>query len=251
MLTKIISLSLISCLYLQNFVTPLKPCVYKNDKSVYVENSNEPQYEYYGKQYKLVASLPDKDIKLFARTSCGYPGLYDEFVLSVNEKTKRFTNWKSATSFFRPKLILSDINNDKVEELIIILTTGTGSDVHMEEIHILDMDFNEYLIANPLIIIKGNVNTKMTQKENDVLIQVKLNDEEYNIKKDKSDAGVWFKDVAFGGIIHWKVINDKLYAHIDAQVSPSGFVGTVIIEYKFENNVFTLDSISFEESAQF
>lgn len=241
MLFKIISLTLISCLYLQNFAVPLNQLLYKNDKYTYVETSSNPHY-------KLIASIPDKNIKLFAST-CQYPDLYDNFLLNINGKEKIY-RWESTTSTtFSPKLILSDINNDKVEELIIILTSGTGSDVHIEEIHILDMNnFHEYLIADPLIIINENVSTKITKKENDVLIQVKLNDKEYNIKKDKSDAGLWFEDIAFGGMVHWKIIDNKLYTYLDAQVSPSGFIGTIIIRYKFYNNIFNLDNISFEVS---
>lgn len=208
---------------------------------MYVETSNNPQY-------KLVASLPKKNIKLFALSS-QYAGNYDNFLLSVNGKIAVF-KWRSETSItFSPKLILSDINNDKVEELSIILTTGSGSDIHMEDIHIINMNtLNEYTVTNPLIIIKEKVTTQITKKDRDVLIQVKLNSNQYNIKKDTTYAGTWFENVYFGNSIHWKVTDNKLYAYIDAQVSPSGYVGTVKIQYKFENNIFNLDNISFELS---
>lgn len=70
------------------------------------------------------------------------------------------------------------------------------------------------------------------------------------IKKHKSDAGFWFEDVGFGSIIHWEVIDNKLYAHLSAQVSPAGFIGTATIQYKLKNDVFNLENISFKESSK-
>lgn len=241
MLYKIISLSLISCLCLQNNSVLQNKSFHKTDKNVYVETSNSPHY-------KLVASLPNKNIKLFGLSSQSND-IYDKFLLNVNGKTKIF-NWKNVTSTtFSPKIILSDINNDNVEELIIILTTGTGSDLHVEDIHIINPNtLSEYTLIDPLVIIKEHVATKITNKDIEVLIQIKLNGNEFNIKKQKTYAGSWFEDVYFGNDIHWEVVNKKLYAHIGAQVSPAGYIGIITIEYKFENNAFKLSNISFKES---
>jgi hypothetical protein len=50
----------------------------------------------------------------------------------------------------------------------------------------------------------------------------------------------------FGNSIHWKVIDNKLLAYIDGQVSPSGYIGILTIQYKIENNTFKPDKISFD-----
>jgi hypothetical protein len=109
-------------------------------------------------------------------------------------------------------------------------------------------NFYEYLIVAPLIIIKENVYTKIIEKENSVLIQLKLNDKEYNIKKDKSDAELWFDDISFGRVVDWRIIDNNLYAYLNAQVYPSGSIGTITIKYKSKNDVFNLDNIAFKES---
>lgn len=243
MLFKIISFSLISYLCLQNNLIVLDKIFYKIENSVStqaLDNSN------YG--YELVAALPDKNIKLFGLSSQAND-IYDEFLLSVNGKTANF-KWKSEKSItFSPKLILSDINYDNIEELIIIMTTGTGSDFHTEDIHIINLNtLNKYNVADPLSIIKEHVTTKITEKKTDMLIEIKLNDNKFNIKKDKTYAGTWFENIHFGYNIHWDVVNNKLYAYIGAQVSPAGYIGIIAIEYKFENNRFSLDNIYFKES---
>lgn len=123
MIFKIICLNLISYLYLQNSIISLNPILYERSKYVCVESFNKSQH-------KLIASLANRNIKLFALSS-QQSETYDTFLLSVNNKTKVF-KWSSETSVvFSPEIILSDINNDKDEELIIILTTGSGSDIHM------------------------------------------------------------------------------------------------------------------------
>lgn len=241
MLYKIISLSLISCLWLQSNLVLQNKSFYKTDKNLYVETINNPSY-------KLVASLQNKNVKLFGLSSQSND-IYDKFLININGKTKYF-NWKNVTSeTFSPKIILSDINSDNVEELIIILTTGTGSDLHVEDIHIINPNtFREYAINDPLVIIKEHVATKITNGDKEVLIQIKLNGNEFNIEKQKDYAGSWFEDVYFGNDNHWEVVNKKLYAHIGAQVSPAGYIGIITIEYKFENNEFNLSDISFKES---
>lgn len=256
MLLKIISLSLISCLYLQNFVVPLNQCIYKNDKYIEVSDKTQyefegEQYEFKGEQYELVASVPNKNIKLYAIESCNYPGEYNKFLLSINE-TKGIFRWRSLSFKVRPQLILSDVDNDNVEELIVILTTKSGTGFHEQEIHVINNIegfFYEYLITNPLIIIKENVTSQITQREEDVLIQLKLNDKEYKYIKNKDYSPIWFDKVYFGNIIRWEVTDNKLFVRVPGQISAVGFIGDLVIQYKFnpENEFFNLDKITYEE----
>lgn len=243
MKTKIITLCLISLLTVHdNFVTSAVQ-VSQNDKNICIATTSKPSY-------KLVSSLLDKNIKLFALSSLNND-IYDEFLLDVNGKTRGF-HWKSVTAIpFAPQLNLNDLNNDNGDELSIILTTGTGSDLHMEDIHILNpITLNEYPITDPLALINEQVNSQITKNDKNVLIGIKLKGNEYLITKNISDAGYWFDNVGFGSNIHWRIINNKLYADVDAQVSPSGFVGTVTIEYKYENSKFILSNIYFDEAEQ-
>jgi hypothetical protein len=240
MKTKLITLCLISILTVHdNFVTSALQ-VSESNKNICVATTSNASYN-------LVASLPGKNIKLFALSSLNND-IYDEFLLDVNGKTKAF-HWNNVTAIpFAPQLNVNDLNNDNNDELSIILTTGTGSDLHMEDIHILNpITLNEYPITAPLALINEQVNSQITKNDKNVLIRIKLKGNEYLITKNISDAGYWFHNVYFGNSLHWRISNNKLYVDVDAQVSPSGFVGTVTIEYKYENAKFILCNISFQE----
>lgn len=103
----------------------------------------------------------------------------------------------------------------------------------------------EYTITNSLSIIEEKVTTQISKIDKDVLVRIRLNSDEYNIKKSKDYATIWFENVYSGNSIHWRIDSNKLYAYINAQVSPSGYIGTVVIEYNFKNNIFNLNNISF------
>lgn len=258
MLFIIISLSLISCLALQNFATPLNQCIYKNNTYVKDEGAGDEYYEFAGRRYKLIASLPEKNIKLYAIRSCDYPGWYTKFILKIKDDARNFyKGWTSDTTPSQsPVLILSDVNNDKIDELIIIFTVGTGTGYRDEEIHIINtnpletLDYKEYFIANPLMIIKEKVTTQITKNEDGLLIQFKINDNEYTVKKDKIYAEYFDSDsyVVFTSGVEWKVINDKIYAYIDAGLM-GVILGNIVIEYKYnpQSQVFNVGKIYFEE----
>ena len=197
------------------------------------------------KDYKLVASLPSENISLFAQSNKS-KDIYNKFILIANKKTT-VLDWENvANSTFLPKLLLSDVNKDGNKELIVILTTGTGSDLHLENIHILELpNLKEINILNPFNIINENVTTKIISKDDKVLIAISINNSITEIVKDKSYTPLWFNNVAFGSEIHWRINNDIIYADVDAQVSPSGYVGTIVIEYEFNGDMLTLKKIRF------
>ena len=103
-------------------------------------------------------------------------------------------------------------------------------------------------ISLVFILPNEQVNSQITKNDKNVLIRIKLKGNEYLITRNISDAGYWFDNVHFGNSLHWRISNNKLYVDVDAQVSPSGFVGTVTIEYKYEIAKFILSNISFEEA---
>ncbi|WBW95248.1 hypothetical protein [Oceanirhabdus sp. W0125-5] len=258
MLFKFISLSLISCLALQNFATPLDQCIYKNNTYVKDEGTSDEYYKFSDEKYKLIASLPEKNIKLYAIRSCDYPGLYTKFILKIKDDVRNFyIGWYSLTSPYQnPVLILSDVNNDKIDELIIISTVATGTGLRDEEIHIINinpletLDYKEYFIANPLMIIKEKVTTKITKNEDGLLVYFKINGNDYTVRKDKKFAEYFVPDsyVVFTSGVEWEVINDKIYAHADAGLM-GVILGNIVIEYKYipQSQVFNVDKIYFDK----
>ncbi|MGH4139860.1 hypothetical protein [Clostridium sp.] len=53
---------------------------------------------------------------------------------------------------------------------------------------------------------------------------------------------------SFGNLTHYDIKNNILTVRVGAQVSPSGFVGEVVITYKFLDNKYVLKDTTFEYS---
>jgi len=179
-----------------------------------------------------VAGVPEAEAKLYPFQEVN--GMYDGFILEVKGKRQYF-DWKNVSNpTFAPQLLFNDINQDGEKELIIILTTGTGTGVHHEAIHVINPGtFAETDVEDPADIVKQNVNTKMEVDGDNVDIQIITGDEKTMIRKEKGDAGLWFDNVGFQNAYHYKVINNELLVSIGAQVSPGMFAGEIQAAYIF------------------
>lgn len=219
-----------------------------NSNLFYSNKKALTSYTTFSENNKLIASLPKHSVKLFA-INPQQEGVYKGLMLYIDCKWAIF-HWKSDSNpTFQPKLHLADLNNDKKNELIIIITTGTGSDIHIEEVHVINpYNFSEIKVANPLDIVKNTVQTTITKRNDDVFIKITLNKKTKIIKRKNSDVGFWFENVYFGNLTHYDIKNNLLTVRVGAQVSPSGFVGEVVITYKFLDNKYVLKEIIFEYS---
>ncbi|MGI6550403.1 MAG: copper amine oxidase N-terminal domain-containing protein [Syntrophomonadales bacterium] len=171
-------------------------------------------------------------------------GMYDGFILEVNGNRQYF-NWKNISNpTFAPRIVLTDINQDDEEELIIILTTGNGTGVHIEDIHVLNPDtFTEFEVEAPAEIVKQNIVTGIAPDGDQVTIHIKIGDEETKVYKDKDYAATWFDSVSIGNNRRYEVIDNKLVAKMVAQVSPAGFIGEIEATYVFDHGRYRAESI--------
>lgn len=200
-------------------------------------NINKPHF---------VTSLPEAKTKLYSLQEIN--GMYDGFVLEVNGNRKYF-DWRNLiSSTWKPQLLFSDLNQDSEKELIIILTTATGTGVHQEEIHIINpKNLIEIEVENPADIIKQKVNTEIKYSGNNAAIQITIDDQKTMISKEKGYASEWFDNVFFGNIYRYEVINNELVVNIPAQVSSAGFIGEIQITYIFYNGKYSAKTIKFTQ----
>ncbi len=206
------------------------------DEENQVVNINKPYF---------VSSLPEAEAKLYPFEEIN--GMYDGFILEVQGKRQYF-DWKNVSNpTFAPELLFNDINQDEEKDLIIILTNGTGTGVHTEDIHVLNPDtFSEIDVEDPADIVKQNVKTKIELNGDQAAIQIIIDDEETIIYKDKEDAALWFDYVGFGSSYRYEVIDDKLMINIRAQVSPGMFVGEIQADYVLNEGKYKAETINFE-----
>lgn len=192
----------------------------------------------------FVCSNPEAKARLYPFQEIN--GMYDGFILEVNGNRQYF-NWKNVSNpTFAPRIIFTDINQDDEEELIIILTTGTGTGVHIEDIHVLNPGtFTEFEVEAPAEIVKQNIVTGIACDGDQVVIHIKIGDEETTVYKDKDYAAAWFDSVSVGDNLHHEVIDNKLVVKMGVQASPAGFVGEIEATYVFENGKYRVKSITY------
>ena len=154
-----------------------------------------------------------------------------------------------------PKIIYEDINQDKKKELIIILTKGHGTGLIEQEAYLFHIeqkaidegvvDFPvEVLIDNPITIIMKNVKTQLTLDN----AKISIDDKHYTI--DIKSLGIkdehLFGDVHFGNITKYEVTDNQFIAKITGQISPTAFIGEIVIVYEYRDKMYQAKSIKFQ-----
>ncbi|NRD80209.1 hypothetical protein HPT25_23030 [Bacillus sp. BRMEA1] len=192
-------------------------------------------------EYEVVSKLNKEDIVLYAKKM---NGLYRDFKIDFKGETYFRPFWMCVTNpTYAPELFYKDINKDGKKELIITLTKGTGSGVHDEEVYVYRYTNGlvEVLVDNPLAIIYKNVKTKLTTKKAEIIVGNKVSI--FDTKQ--IEPAHLFEDIAFGGIIDYEVINNKLMARVSGQITPAMSVGDIIIVYEYRNKMYQAKSIEF------
>ena len=210
------------------------------------------------KNQVLLSEIPNEEI--YALDSDEGKSVYEDILLNVKGKKKRF-NWIVDSGLsFRPELILTDINNDGKKELVIIITTGHGTGINTQEVHIFKEEtLEEIKVQNPFDIISKNVKTKVYKDENSVKVYININGKEsvisskklnelYNDQNNKKNFGdtLFFRD-----FLIYEVYNEKLKAIVGGDIFFWNYLVNIKIDYKFESNMLVVDKIYFDVTEYF
>lgn len=199
----------------------------------------------------LLAGLPTENIYLYAKSEKDNSELYDGVILKINNKLKKF-DWKNTSNpTFYPKLILNDINKDNKKELIVILTTATGTELNKKDIHIIDIStLTEQKIEDPIQAINQKVTSEIKILNSKVKIELVIDGKSTFIQENTSDAGIWFNKVVYGNVTDYSIENGVLRARLSVQASPGIFIGDIIIDYYFKDKMYKVNRIIFEPNMQ-
>lgn len=197
--------------------------------------------------YEMVSRNREENITLYSKK---LEGLYRGFKMDFKGGTYTNPFWNNETNpTYAPQIYYTDINHDHKKELIIILTTGYGTGVLLEEIHvfhIINNELFEVLVDNPLAVVYKNVRTKLSN------VEAEIRTREKNYKVDiapvESKHGNLFDDVAFGSIVDYEVIHNTLMVRLSGQISDAGFLGDIVMGYAYKNNMYQVKTIQFYNS---
>ena len=176
--------------------------------------------------------LPGVDgITLFGKMNAD-GDMFNEITVQTKESSKSFT-WENVTNpSYYPIVRMGDVDDDGKEEIIIILTLGYGTELNIQEIHILKMDdLSEKEIENPLKAIKENVKSVISKNDGKVHVSI----ESFETKMEKTynelDASIWNEEVGFGSIVTYELLGNRIMATVPGSVSTIEFPLTALVEY--------------------
>lgn len=192
----------------------------------------------------VLTRVPEANATLFAKKK---GSMYEEFILEVNGVYKQFPLWKNVTTpTYAPKLFFDDINRDGKKEMTIVLTTGYGTELLQQEVHVLHQTrtfYNEVLVDNPLAIVLKNVKTKLSEHHAELMIEGHKT--VVNIEPLQIHSANLFSDISLGNIVSFEVVEHELIATVGAQVSPAAYIGAIKIAYDYKDKMYQAKRIEF------
>lgn len=205
-------------------------------------------------EYDEIAKSDKVDVTLYAKKM---NGVYTDFKIGFQGGVLKRPYWINTTSpTWSPQIIYEDINKDGENELIIILTKGTGTGILEQEVHVFQIQNQritkelvkvpvEVLVDDPIAIVLKNVKTELLP--NKAIISIGEKKYAIDTKPLKIEPEHLFPDIYFGNLINFEVNDNQLIAKIGGQISPAGgSIGDIQITYMFKNKMYQAKSIEFK-----
>jgi hypothetical protein len=200
---------------------------------------------------KLISDIPNLDIKLYYVQYDDSKGMYRGFVLQIGGVKKNF-RWENVLNPSRkPRLILSDLDKDGENELVVVLNKGYGTGVQDEEVHVIKLDlfFYEILVESPLIALHKNVHIEKSPGQ----IMISLNNKKTVLNKKGMTWLPHLEDLGagYGHHIGYEVSDNILYSRVLLGVGTNAGVGEFIIKYEYKDEIYQVQSIDFIPSEEY
>lgn len=199
---------------------------------------------------KIVARLPEADVTLSA-TENKERGIYENLKLQIGGMTRSFSDWKNVDNpTYAPKLFFNDLNQDGKKELVVVLTEGYGTGLLLTEAHVFHQKYQEeigqfyeeVLVDNPMAIVYKNVKTKLTPHQ----VEITIDDKKTIVDISNIPHQYLYNNVAFGSIIEFDVVDNRLVAIVNAVASDNSSIGEIYITYEFKDNIYQAQKIEFK-----
>lgn len=201
----------------------------KNENSSTEQMSMQPKQE---AKESIMWSSENNEVQLTPKTkvSDGFSGA----TVAVNNMEKEF-NW-DFTSITEPQVYYTDLTGDGKKEVVVIINTGRGTGLTTEEVHVLNSeDLSEINVQPFEDIISNHFGSHITKKGENLDIQVIVQGTEQHLNVVAQDPLVEQEHLNFGGVVYYKLDNQKLTVVLGASVGVSPqYVGDVYITYQFD-----------------
>lgn len=211
-----------------------------SDRTVYIQSSEPP-----------VSVAPENNkVKLYPAKVDEY-GAWNGMVLEINGEKKQFENWKGGDSTHKPVVRYIDLTNDGTQEVIVSYTKGTGTGVHLGQVHVINPNnLEEFKVESLDETVEKHVQSTVEKYGDRVEAKVAIDNEPVSVKviPDNAENKDFYNDeVTFGSSIYYSIEKGKLTAKITGNISPAAVVGELKITYGFRGGQLKAEKVEYTE----
>ncbi|WP_339847421.1 hypothetical protein MKY42_31485 [Paenibacillus sp. FSL W7-1088] len=183
----------------------------------------------------LISETSDQKIAIYGVRDKTQKDIFSSFDVELNGELKTF-NWSNVTNpSFYPQISVVDLDADGEDEIVIILTKGTGTGVHDSEVHVLQSDFTEILVSDPRKFVLSHIKVDLKTHKEIRQYTVSVDGQEHSFEFSESDSNDWFKQPMVQNILRFEIQDNQLIAELPIQISTSHYLGDAIVRYAFVN----------------
>lgn len=159
-------------------------------------------------------------------------GLLYEFTVDVRGEANRTFLWDTIEDETRPPLIdEADVNQDGINEIIIRITTGTGTGISMSDIHVLQpVTLEELEIEDPAEALNQRLKSSITHRDNHTYVSAELDGKHLSKVYDYTE-GAWGDKVGFGSNVSYELTGGHIVARLAGAASMTEFPLEVVAHY--------------------
>ncbi|WP_152970656.1 hypothetical protein [Bacillus sp. FJAT-28004] len=202
---------------------------------------------------RTLATTEDEQFRLYVMPESEGTGGYSQVVIESDTGEVRHFDWRLTddTPAFAPTLQLSDLNNDDVNELIVILSNSNPSGVLTQELHVLKAsDLTEMPVPSAGKYLEQNVDSQVIQLNGYVWIRLNVNGQIYEKAVDSKMMEAWGDKIDFNYSIKYTVQTprDRTYATVDAVIGAGAEkikFGSMDVNYTLTEQGIVIDPTSF------
>ncbi len=189
-------------------------------------------------QRPIIACIPERGIFLY--TFKIQEGMYKGFVLE-NSGIRKYFEWENMITDideWKPQLILADTDEDDSEEFVIILTTGEGTGILKQDIHVIECDnIDEIMVLEPDTLFQNRIKTSITDSSSQRIFHLFIDNIKYDYLykfKDDNDIRRMFERVSIGCVTKYHIVNKQLHTELSISISPSDYIGYLDVTYHYD-----------------
>lgn len=184
----------------------------------------------------LLSETPDKKVAVYGKAQ---GESFISLTVQINGESKTY-DWTNVDNpSFYPEISLITIDDVAEDEVVIILTTGTGTGVRDSKVHILTSDFTEIPVADPREAAMSKITVDLKKEKEVRKYTVSIDGKEsaaFDFKE--SDSSDWFDRPTVKNILRYSITNDVLTAEMPLQISVGNYLGSVIVKYELVDGKF-------------